>query len=115
GEGSEPQWERTLGALGGVSRAPVFLPKKPGSLMILTEDGEAWIVDARDGNLEGPYDMGSPPITGPIATQGAVVARLADGREVRWEQRLQPTDAGTSGDSSRALGELDEERAQYGS
>jgi uncharacterized protein DUF4388 len=84
-------WERRLSSLGGLARSPVFLPKKPGHLLLLTEDGEAWILDGASGDLEGPWPLGSGPVEGPTATSDGVVARLRDGRFLLWERRLKPT------------------------
>ena len=89
-EAGQVTWERELGTLGGVARAPVFLPKKPGHMLLLTEDGEAWILTASTGAVEGPYALGSPPVEGPASTPEGVVAHLADGRYVRWDTRLAP-------------------------
>lgn len=115
GEGGEALWEQRLGTLGGVARAPVFLPRKPGVLLVLTEDGEAWMVDAKSGTVEGPHALGAHPIAGPLVTQGGVVARLADGRLVRWEQGLQPSEAGSRSDEGALLEALGEEQARHGS
>ncbi|MCA8981500.1 MAG: DUF4388 domain-containing protein [Planctomycetes bacterium] len=84
-------WDRRLSSLGGLARSPVFLPKKPGHLLLLTEDGEAWILDGATGDLEGPWPLGSGPVEGPTATSDGVVARLRDGRFLLWERRLKPT------------------------
>jgi len=96
-------WERRLRSLGGVARAPVFLPRRPGHLLLVTEDGEAWIVAALSGDLEGPWRLGSPPAEGPLAVPEGVVARLKDGRHVLWTQRLRPReDAGGSHEAALA-------------
>lgn len=86
----EKLWERRLSSLGGLARSPVFLPKKPGNLLLLTEDGEAWILDGATGDLEGPWPLGSGPVEGPTASTDGVVARLRDGRNLLWERRLKP-------------------------
>lgn len=83
-------WHHKLTSLGGIARAPVFLPKKPGFLLLLTEDGEAFIVDAASGSLEGPWSAGMPPIEGPISTESGVVARFYDGSLALWDSRLKP-------------------------
>jgi len=110
-------WQRSLSTLGGVARAPVFLSHKPGFLFFLTEDGEAWIVDAASGAAEGPYAMGSPPIDGPFATETGVRARFRDGRVADWEARLQP-ESTSSGDVDLYAGGRranDEADARHGS
>lgn len=86
-----PRWERQLGSLGGVARSPVFLSQRNGYLLAVTEDGEAWIVEARTGELEGPWDLGSPPVSGPTPTAEGVVVTLRDGRVATWTQRLKPS------------------------
>ena len=53
------RWECTLSTLGGIARTPMFLPPMPGSLLILSEDGRAWLVDASDGGVDGPREIGS--------------------------------------------------------
>ncbi len=89
--GGEPVWERSITSLGGIARPPVFLPQKPGHLLLLTEDGEAWIIDAEDGELEGPANLGSPPLEGPLSTADGVVALTKDGRIATWATRLKPS------------------------
>lgn len=83
-------WQHKLPSLGGVARAPVFLPKKPGFLLLVTEDGEAWIVEASSGVLEGPWAMKSPPVHGPLATPEGVSALFRDGTRAEWTTRLRP-------------------------
>ncbi|HUR27643.1 MAG TPA: DUF4388 domain-containing protein [Planctomycetota bacterium] len=90
GEAGTLRWEHSLHSLSGVARAPVFLPGRAGSLLCLTEDGSAWIVDSTDGRLEGPWEVGAPPIAGPYAQGDRVRARFADGREAVWDTRLKP-------------------------
>jgi tetratricopeptide (TPR) repeat protein len=85
-----PAWQHKLPSLGGVGRAPVFLPKKQGFLLVLTEDGEAWIVEAASGLLEGPWAMKSPPVHGPIATPDGVTALFRDETRALWTTRLRP-------------------------
>jgi hypothetical protein len=102
-KGDKPIWHAELASLGGIARAPVFLPKKAGSLLLLTEDGEAWIIDASSGSMEGPYAIGSPPIDGPYATEAGVRAHFRDGRVAEWESRLKPESI-TSGDVDPTVG-----------
>jgi hypothetical protein len=99
-------WRRELPALGGVARAPVFLPRKPGHLLLVTEDGEAWVIEAATGEADGPWEVGSPPVAGPIASQDGVIASFADGQVLRWDVSLKPTPVGSK---NPAL-ELDEHR-----
>ena len=105
------------GFLGGIARAPVFLPKKSGHLVLLTEDGVAWIVDGRTGSLEGPWPVGSPPRAGPGANGAAVIVRFANGRVLAWTRGLQPTSGKASGlklDGSSAAMEVLRRTAQAG-
>jgi tetratricopeptide (TPR) repeat protein len=83
-------WQHKLPSLGGVARAPVFLPKKQGFLLLVTEDGEAWIVEAASGLLEGPWAMKSPPVHGPVATPDGVSAVFRDDTRALWTTRLRP-------------------------
>jgi tetratricopeptide (TPR) repeat protein len=90
GDDNSVRWESQLNSLGGVARAPIFLPRKPDSLLLLTEDGDAWIVDANTGNVDGPWSCGSPPIEGPLAVDQGVVARFRNGAHAVWTERLRP-------------------------
>lgn len=88
---AQPRWERKLGSLGGLGQAPVFLSQRLGCMLAVTQDGEAWIVDTRDGALEGPWELGSSPVQGPLATAEGASVTLRDGRRVHWSTRLKPT------------------------
>ncbi len=90
GAGGEVRWSQKIKTLSGFARAPVFMPMRPGHLLALTEDGDAWIVAAEDGRLEGPWQLGSAPRLGPSPSAGHVRARLADGRLVLWADALRP-------------------------
>lgn len=83
-------WEKHVNSLSGVARAPVFLAGRAGALLILTEDGEAWVFDAQTGELEGPWVAGSPPREGPIATERGARASFVDGRVVEWSTHAKP-------------------------
>jgi tetratricopeptide (TPR) repeat protein len=102
-KGETPVWQHKLSSLGGIARAPVFLPRRPGFLLLVTEDGEAWVIEAASGAMEGPYAMGSPPIDGPYATESGVRALFRDGRTAEWESRLKPETI-TNGDVDTAAG-----------
>jgi tetratricopeptide (TPR) repeat protein len=91
-DGSEV-WVREIPTLSGIARAPVFLPRKPDHLLLVTEDGEAWIVKAKDGAVDGPLAVGSPPFQGPLPTEEGVVVVFTDGRELAWNTLLQPREA----------------------
>ncbi len=85
-------WEAKLSSLGGVARAPVFLPGRPGHLLVATEDGDVWIVDAATGAMDGPWAGGSPPVSGPTVASESVRVRLRDGRTFAWTDRLLPVE-----------------------
>ena len=90
GAGGEVRWRTSVRSLSGIARAPVFMPHRPGHLLLISEDGEAWIVEASSGHIEGPWNLGSPPILGPAPSAGHVRAHLADGRLVLWKEGLRP-------------------------
>ena len=90
GPGGEVRWETGIQTLSGISRAPVFMGSRPGNLLMVTEDGAAWIVDAATGDLDGPWELGSAPSTGPAPYSGDVRVLLADGQLVTWRNRLRP-------------------------
>jgi hypothetical protein len=83
-------WQHKLPSLGGIARAPVFLPHKAGSLLTVTEDGEVWLLDAASGALDGPLSMGQPVLSGPVATERGVRVLFRDGTLAEWESRLKP-------------------------
>ena len=101
-DGSEV-WSHSLDTLGGIARAPVFLPRKPGWLLCLTEDGEAYLVDAQGGQLQGPEPLGAPPIWGPTATDRAVLAKFRSGLAAEWDRRLVPVKSESSAPVDDAL------------
>lgn len=86
----ETVWELELLSLGGIGRAPVFLPDRPDHLLLVTEDGEAWLIQAESGEQEGPWNLGSGPVQGPSPATDGVLVRLKDGRLMRWTNRLRP-------------------------
>lgn len=91
-DSKEPVWEAEVLSLGGIGRAPVFMPARPEFLLLLTEDGEAWMIDSRDGELTGPWILGSGPLEGPVPTEDGVLSRLKDGRMMFWETRVKPVE-----------------------
>jgi tetratricopeptide (TPR) repeat protein len=91
GAGNESRWEVSLKTLGGIARTPIFLPGKPGFLFVISEDGQAWLVDSATGSAEGPREIGSPPVQGPVLTRAGVSVAFADGRVGVWSDRLEPT------------------------
>ncbi len=90
GADEKPIWQSKILSLGGIGRAPIFLPSRPEHLLLLTEDGEAWLLDSRDGERTGPWIMGSSPLEGPVATSEGVLAQLKDGRMMYWTNRVKP-------------------------
>ncbi len=84
------KWEQTLESLGGIARSPVFLPRRPGTLLCITEDGDAWFLDSETGSLEGPWSMEVPPVEGPVPTESGAFVRFEDGRTAVWDNRLRP-------------------------
>lgn len=97
---SGTHWSRQLESISGVARTPVFLPKRPGTVLVLTEEGSAWLVDANDGKVEGPQGLRSSPIAGPQVTPSGARVQLHDGRELIWTSRLAPDQ-----DNAAAAGE----------
>lgn len=89
-QGSRTSWEIELKTLGGIARTPVFLPNKPGWLLVVSEDGQVWLVQAQSGEVAGPRDIGSPPAVGPELTRGGVSVQFADGRVAVWTDQLEP-------------------------
>ncbi len=90
GAEGETSWEIELLSLGGIGRAPVSLPARPEHFLLLTEDGEAWLIDSRDGERAGPWSLDSPPLSGPVARSEGVLAQTKDGRWLRWTERVKP-------------------------
>lgn len=88
--GGELIWKSQIQTLAGIARSPVFLPDMPGHLLMVTEDGFAWLIREQDGDLSGPRDLGSPPAVGPYQTQSVVRVRLEDDRIIYWKDRLKP-------------------------
>ncbi len=90
GADGTPLWSKKLGSLGGIARTPLALPARDGTVLLVTEDGEAWTVELATGALDGPQTLPSPPIEGPIATGDALVARLRDGSLAVWKDAARP-------------------------
>jgi tetratricopeptide (TPR) repeat protein len=90
GQDSQTRWEIELKTLGGIARTPVFLPNKSGWLLVVSEDGQVWLLQSQSGELEGPRDIGSPPGVGPALTRGGVSVQFADGRVAVWTDQLEP-------------------------
>jgi len=111
GKTGEVVWSRVISSLSGIARAPVFMPGRPGHCLVVTEDGQVWVVEAQTGDLDGPWELGSPPVAGPYATQSVVGARLGDGTQVYWKDRLKPH---TSSSATGAISESEESEYMFG-
>ncbi|MBM3986664.1 MAG: DUF4388 domain-containing protein [Planctomycetes bacterium] len=85
------RWAVRLKSAAGIRHAPVFLPRRPGSLLVVDELGAVWILATQDGSVEGPLELGSAPASGPQPTARGVTLRLGDGRELHWQGELTPT------------------------
>jgi tetratricopeptide (TPR) repeat protein len=83
-------WQHRLASLGGIARTPVLLANLKGTLLVLTEDGIAWLVEADGGRVEGPWKFESPPVQGPTPTARGIEATFADGRTAIWTNKLAP-------------------------
>lgn len=110
-------WQHKLASLGGIARTPVLMASLKGTLLVLTEDGIAWLVEANGGRVEGPWKFDSPPVQGPISTARGVEATFVDGRTAVWTQRLapqivDPSAAGQDASSTRAAEAAASERAE---
>ncbi|NOT31650.1 MAG: DUF4388 domain-containing protein [Planctomycetes bacterium] len=87
---SRTKWEIDLRTLGGIARTPVFMPNKSGWLLVVSEDGQVWLVQSQSGEIEGPREIGSPPVVGPELTRSGISVQFADGRVAVWTDRLEP-------------------------
>ena len=87
---SETRWELDLPTLGGIARTPIFLPGRPGHLLVISEDGQVWLINGTTGEAQGPRDIGSPPVAGPVLTRSGATASFADGRIGVWTDSLEP-------------------------
>jgi len=90
GADNRTRWEIQLDTLGGIARTPVFLPNKSGWLLVLSEDGQAWLVQSQTGDVDGPREIGTVPVVGPELTRSGVSVQFKDGRVAVWSDRLEP-------------------------
>jgi hypothetical protein len=96
-----PRWTADLDSIGGVARTPVILPRLRRTILVLSEEGDAWFLDASTGEAEGPWSSGSPPASGPVASLTGATATFVDGTLASWDEELVP--------AVSAQGEGDEE------
>lgn len=101
GAAGQLKWSSRIETISGIARAPVFLPDLDGQLLLVTEEGTAWLLHSKNGALEGPWDLGSPPQMGPIPDDRRVKVSLADGTFAFWRDGLKPLS-----DSGDRLGPL---------
>ncbi|MFT7680255.1 MAG: tetratricopeptide (TPR) repeat protein [Planctomycetota bacterium] len=101
GAGGQLKWTSKIETISGIARAPVFLPDLEDHLLLVTEEGAAWLLNAMNGILEGPWDLGSPPQMGPIPDGRRVKVGLANGTFAFWQDGLKPL-----ADSGDRLGPL---------
>lgn len=99
------RWRQDIKTVSGVARRPVPLPGRGGQLLFLTETGSVWLVDPKDGHVEGPWELGDPPVFGPVAVGDEVHAQLRSGKLARWRTSLRPTleDAGNNASLDESL------------
>ncbi|MDZ4773711.1 MAG: DUF4388 domain-containing protein [Planctomycetota bacterium] len=109
-------WKHDLQSLGGVARTPVFLTQTQGRMLIATEDGDAFIVDASNGALEGPWSYGKPPTSGPEIVGEVVRVRFRDGAVYEWTNRLKPEEvtAGSTAVEPKEIGAVDDAASTAG-
>lgn len=93
GPEGELRWERNLETLGGIARTPRFLPTRPGWLLLVSEEGDCWLVSVDDGRLEGPWNAGAPPLYGPEDLGGAIAVLFDDGTLATWDHAVAPEQA----------------------
>ncbi len=86
----EVVWSIELPTLGGIARTPLFLPSRPGHLLLLSEDGMAWTLEAESGELEGPWTHEFPPVEGLVPLRTSVAALFDDGTVAIWEYGAVP-------------------------
>ncbi len=83
-------WSVHLESLGGIARTPQFIPARPGTLLVLGEDGESWLVSASNGEVLGSHRVGAPPRDGPMPVRGGLGVIYTDGTVAIWERSHEP-------------------------
>lgn len=90
GPAGELVWTRTLPSLSGVSRAPVILPQWSERMVLVTEEGQAYLLDPGTGKLDGPLELPSPPSVGPVQGFDCVLLLMSDGNTAIFRDSLEP-------------------------
>jgi hypothetical protein len=83
-------WNLPLETLSGIARTPRFLPARPGTLLVLSEDGKAWLVTASSGQVEGTWEHPHPPVDGPQELMSGISVQFQDGTVATWRDRATP-------------------------
>lgn len=107
GHGGKIVWSQKVATLSGISRAPVFLPQLENRMLLVTEEGQAFLLAADTGKLTGPWDLKSPPSMGPTQGTDFVQLRLANGSVAIWTNSLRP-EILPAGSRSRPLAKDDQ-------
>ncbi|QDU85119.1 hypothetical protein Pla163_22450 [Planctomycetes bacterium Pla163] len=110
GPKGEVRWERDLDTLGGIARTPRFLPSRPGWMLVVSEEGNSWLISVEDGQVEGPWSAGCPPIQGPEDLGGAIAVLFNDGSLATWNRTVEPV---VSSATSQVYRMAPEEDAEY--
>ena len=81
-------WRTRLQSLAGFASSPLPMPRAPDSLLVVDEDGLAWLVDARDGATRGSTRLPAALRTGPWRAADRLRVELVDGRWVEFDEDL---------------------------
>ncbi|MFN0007680.1 MAG: DUF4388 domain-containing protein [Planctomycetota bacterium] len=84
-------WSKKITSIAGLARTPALLGDQHGKCVLVAEDGQSWLCDLANGDLDGPVAMGSPPVEGPTLCAEGVWAKFRDGKTVLWTSGLTPT------------------------
>ena len=89
-KGNTAVWSLKLDTLGGFARAPIELPGRPGFALVVSEDGEAWVIDMEKGKAEGPWSRNVAPLAGPYVVGDGLLLRFRDSSVWRWSSSAAP-------------------------
>lgn len=112
GPQGEMRWERSLATLGGIARTPRFLPSRPGWMLLVSEEGDCWLMSVEDGQIEGPWRAGSPPVQGPVDLGGALAVLFTDGSLATWNRVVEPAVSSATSQVYRMAPEADAEYSE---